>query len=196
MADADHEYAAGHGLAEALRGLPDAAPEPDLWPALAAQLQAGRVTAAPPRRRHWHLGAGLALAASLIIAAMLPWSPSRRVDDGVAMIPTTTSTTPDSAIADLGWMRQRSTQLESWLSDLPTPSVRDGRALMATVEIEDLIALVDVQLGATRGTEDALPLWRQRVALLEELSVLRSAAFGVASIDPNRTGGDSAPVLL
>ncbi len=52
---------------------------------------------------------------------------------------------------------------------------------MAAVEVEDLIGLVDVQLGATRGDADALPLWRQRVALLEDLATIRVNRYAIAA---------------
>jgi len=54
---------------------------------------------------------------------------------------------------------------------------------MAAVEVEDLIGLVDVQLDAARGDGDALPLWRQRVALLQDLATIRGNAFAVAAND-------------
>ena len=51
---------------------------------------------------------------------------------------------------------------------------------MAAVEVEDLIGLVDVQLGGARGDADALPLWRQRVALLEDLAAIRGNGLALA----------------
>jgi hypothetical protein len=64
---------------------------------------------------------------------------------------------------------------------------------MAAVEVEDLIGLVDVQLGGARGEADALPLWRQRVALLEDLAAIRGSAFALAG---NGAGADAVPVSL
>ena len=59
---------------------------------------------------------------------------------------------------------------------------------MAAAEVEDLVSFVDVQLSAARDDPEALPLWRQRVALLEDLAVIRSAPqallAGSANPDP------------
>ena len=63
---------------------------------------------------------------------------------------------------------------------------------MAAVEVEDLIGLVDVQLGATRDRTDALPLWRQRVALLEDLATIRGSAFAIAASDVGTIGVDNS----
>ena len=52
---------------------------------------------------------------------------------------------------------------------------------MAAVEVEDLIGLVDVQLTGARGDADALPLWRQRVALLEDLAAIRGNGAALAA---------------
>ena len=70
---------------------------------------------------------------------------------------------------------------------------QDGRDLMAAVEVEDLIGLVDVQLGGTSGDADTLPLWRQRVALLEDLAAIRGNAFALAG---NGTSAEAVPVSL
>jgi len=64
---------------------------------------------------------------------------------------------------------------------------------MAAVEVEDLIGLIDVQLGGVRGDADALPLWRQRVALLEDLAAIRGNAFTLAE---NGATADAVPVSL
>jgi hypothetical protein len=62
---------------------------------------------------------------------------------------------------------------------------------MAAVEVEDLIGLVDVQLGGARGDAEALPLWRQRVALLEDLAAIRGNAFAFAE---NGASASAMPV--
>lgn len=195
MADADSSFPSNDGLAAALRSLPLQQADGDCWPALAAALQA-RTAKAPAPRRRWRWAAASALAASLVIAAVLPWSTQSPtpvlVDE---LTPTPASGVEPIRDADLAWLRQRSTQLEGWLAELPTPPVRDGRSVMATVEVEDLIGLVDLQLDASRNPGEALPLWRQRVALLEELSVLRSAAFGVAVTDAAPAVSQPAPLL-
>lgn len=192
MADADPSFPPTDGLAAALRALPLQQPDADGWPALAAAWQAKAGKASPPRRR-WHWVAAAAMAAGLVLAALLPWSTQPPVPPLVEQPPP--ADVRPARDADLAWLHQRSTQLEGWLAELPTPPVRDGRAVMATVEVEDLIGLVDLQLDASRTPDEALPLWRQRVALLEELSVLRSAAFGVAVTDAAPAVDSAAPSL-
>lgn len=174
MADTDPRYPNDAGLATRLRGLPLHTPAPDAWNEISLSLS--RTNAVKPRRR-WLGFAAVALAASLLIAASLPWS-SRDTS-----MPATNESPALSAQreADLDWLRARSSQLEQWLGDLPSAPAGNGRDLMATIEVEDLIALVDLQLGASHNARDALPLWQQHVALLETLSVLRSAPYEFAN---------------
>lgn len=175
MADAKSRFPEDDGLGDALRALPLAHAEHDGWPTLAAALQARRAPARrSPRRWHWLAGAGL--AASLLLAALLPWSTQ-------APLPVVAEQQPAATepMTELAWMQRRSSELEAWLAELPTPPVRDGRSALARIEIEDLIGLVDLQLDASRSADEALPLWRQRVDLLEDLSMLRGASFGYAN---------------
>jgi hypothetical protein len=64
---------------------------------------------------------------------------------------------------------------------------------MAAVEVEDLIGLVDVQLGGARTDADALPLWRQRVALLEDLAAIRGNGAALAA---SGADGEAMPASL
>ena len=64
---------------------------------------------------------------------------------------------------------------------------------MAAAELEDLVGLVDVQLSAARSASESLPLWRQRVALLEDLAAVRSEPFTLAA-ESTRTGS-ATPTL-
>ncbi|MGB4860149.1 MAG: hypothetical protein WBP11_12600 [Dokdonella sp.] len=173
MADIDSRSLDDAGLGARMRGLPLHEPAPDLWNEIASQLPPSDETAT--RHRRWHRVIALAVAAGLAIAALLPWS----MKQTTAPIPVQSSALSAQASADLGWLRTRSGQLEQWLGNLPTAPHGNGGDLMATVEVEDLIALVDLQLDASRNAREALPLWRQRVALLETLSLLRSAPYRV-----------------
>lgn len=173
MADADQEYRSHAALGERLRALPQQAPDVDLWPALAAHVAAVSAAASIARRRRSRWPWWLATAASVLLVVALALLPRQPMPIGDAIV-AEVKTTDD---ASLVWLQQRSGQLEGWLADLPSVPVRDDRQLMAAVEVEDLIALVDVQLDAARDAGEAMPLWRQRVALLEDLSLLRSAAF-------------------
>ena len=173
MADTPSPFQDDAGLGARLRGLPVHEPTPDLWNEISLSLpQSNAVTA----RRRWHPFAAVALAASLLLAALLPWS-SRDTSMPTPSEPPALSVQRE---ADLDWLRARSSQLEQWLGELPSAPAGNGRDLMATIEVEDLIALVDLQLEASRNAGEALPLWRQRVVLLETLSVLRSAPYDIA----------------
>ncbi len=160
-------------LADALRALPPVASSTDLWPNLAHSLET--------RRRRARLRrVSIAAAAVLALLALLPGRPMRTVPDATTTVTTTTPVTTDGAAHELASLRQRSQTLERWISATQAPV--DGGDLMATVEIEDLIGLVDLQLGAVRGDADALALWRQRIDLLEDLATLRSrSSYAIAA---------------
>jgi hypothetical protein len=168
-------------LAAALRALPERAPEPDLWPALsrALELRCGR-------RHVWRYLLPAAAAAALVVALL--W-PTPAMHEGVSPAapsastgigPASTFPAGSSAATELAQLRQRSRTLERWIAAVTAHAPQDGRDLMAAVEVEDLIGLVDVQLGVARTDADALPLWRQRVALLEDLAAIRGNAFAFA----------------
>ena len=170
------------GLGAALRALPAATPPSDLWPELARRLQPRAV------RRH-RLAWPAALAASLLIGLL--WSRSALHDTAPA--PNAASTAEALPVqvavdAEIDRLRARSRDIEGWLGALSAQAPQDGRSLMAAAEVEDLVSFVDVQLSAARDDPEALPLWRQRVALLEDLAVIRSAPqallAGSANPDP------------
>ena len=88
---------------------------------------------------------------------------------------------PAEADAQLAALQQRSQALEHWLHETARAAAPlSGQDLAAATEIEDMIGLVDVQLGAQTRNDD-LPLWRHRVALLEDLTVLRYSSYSLAA---------------
>lgn len=167
-------------LADALRALPQAAPQSDLWPELAQALAARR-------RRPWRryalpaaLAAGIALLALAPVARMNgPDAPAVPIAESRSPAATTEAAVKPTD-TELAALHQRSQALERWIA-AATVAPLDSRDLMAAVEVEDMIGLVDVQLGATRGDADALPLWRQRVALLEDLATIRANRYAIAA---------------
>lgn len=177
-------------LAAALRALPDAAPQPDLWPGLARELAARR------RPRIWRLAVPAALAAGVLLALLLPrtTTPPATPPPVAGVSPSTSVPANVAANSDdeLDALRTRSQTLERWVAAVAAHAPQSSRDLMAAVEVEDLIGLVDVQLGASRGRADALPLWRQRVALLEDLATIRGSAFAIAASDVGASGIDTS----
>jgi len=156
------------GLGAALRALPAATPPLDLWPDLARRLQTRR-------RRAWRRAWPAALAASLLLG--LVWSHTalhETTADRADAAPTSATAERVASASEIDGLRARSRDLEGWLGALSAQSPQDGRTIMAAAEVEDLVSFVDLQLSAARNDPEALPLWRQRVALLEDLAVIRS----------------------
>jgi len=186
-------------LPEALRALPQVAPGQSAWPQLAAQLAArGARDRVKPRRRHF-VPAAIAAAILLAVAATTllrhgpqPSAPSPRVatvsqpaaSSSTNAANTTNATNPQTAAdagVQLAALQQRSQELEHWLRETTrTAGPLSGQDLAAATEIEDMIGMVDVQLGAQQSN-GGLPLWRHRVALLEDLTVLRYSSYSVAA---------------
>jgi hypothetical protein len=173
-------------LADALRALPDAAPQPDLWPGLAQALAARR------KPRVWHYAIPAALAAGLAFAVLMPRGTLQHAPPEPTPRETTAAIAPDASatheatpasVNELDNLHQRSQTLERWIAAVAARAPQDSHDLMAAVEVEDLIGLVDVQLGAAHDRSDALSLWRQRVALLEDLATIRGSAFAIAAND-------------
>jgi len=185
-------------LAAALRALPASAPQPDLWPELARALERKR------RLHLWHYALPVALAAGIAVALLMPRSPTRNVDAPhlatVATVDapatgTDTSAAPAATDKELAQLHERSQTLERWIAAVAARAPQDSRDLMAAVEVEDLIGLVDVQLGGAPSEADALALWRRRVALLQDLASIRSSGFALAGPDAGRDSPTSLEFL-
>jgi len=180
-----------NALAAALRALPESVPQPDLWPELARALDERR------RPRRWRYAIPVAIAAALALAVLLPRFLAH--DVAAPRAPVVATAVPSlpaseaSASDELDALHKRSRTLERWIAAVAARAPQDARDLMAAVEVEDLIGLVDVQLGGSRGDVDALPLWRQRVALLEDLAAIRGNAFALAE---NGANADAPPTSL
>lgn len=187
MSDRTDRLSAHAALAAALRGLPPPAPERDPWPLLAARV----------RRRRQHRRLALfavpaALAAALALALVLP-AALRGPGPGVRPSLPATAAAPAPAHAgaagaanpapaeELAALRARSQRLERWVRALGAGGAPlGGRALAGVTELEDMIGLVDVQLAAGGDARSQLPLWRQRVGLLEQLAALRLDSYAMA----------------
>jgi hypothetical protein len=193
-------------LPEALRALPQVAPERSAWPQLAAELAAQGMTksasaARVPNavRRHWRWAVPAALAAGVLLAAAWPLlqRPAATATSAAATDPahaasiitnaanstnTTSTQTADqaSAAARLALLQQHSQALEHWLHETERAAAPlSGQDMAAAAELEDMIGLVDGQLNAA-PPESELPLWQRRVALLEDLTALRYSSYRLA----------------
>lgn len=169
------------GLAAALRSLPAAAPPHDAWPLLAARARRRR------RRRGWRIAVPAALAAALALAVVLPngslWhtapKPGATACADCGDIPPTAASDADAALQ--AW-RTRSQRLQAWVQQLDSGGAPlGGAALARAAELEDQIGLVDLQLGAGADTTTQAALWRQRVALLEALAMVRLSPSALAN---------------
>jgi hypothetical protein len=200
----DRNAASRMTLADALHALPLAAPGCDTWSALAAQLVP---TTRAPR---WRYALSAALAAGIVLAVIAtqvlrrdlptPNTAARsvatvadvrasaiasdaKVSNVMNATNATNAATPDDT--QLAALQLRSQALERWLRDTGrAASPLPGQDLAAASEIENLIGLVDIELGGS-ARAGALPLWHRRVALLEDLTALRYSNYQLAA------GGDA-----
>lgn len=165
-------------LGAALRDLPLAAPSASAWPDLERALRAGGAATRPAVRKRYAIPAALAAALALFVV----W-PNRVQTPGnvePAAAPTTTlAATPAPSVDRL---RDESQRIEGWLRKVAASGAPlNGQDLMAATEVEDLIGLIDVQLGsANDASSDAAALWRQRVDLLRDLAAIRTNAYSLA----------------
>ena len=127
-----------HPLASALRALPDAAPQPDLWPDLARALQERHTAVPSAAKRAKTPGEGkpptaariirfvpVALAAGVALAVLLPRSLLRQTthETAPAMAGTTAAATPNAGAGsvaaradELATLHRRSQTLERWIA--------------------------------------------------------------------------------
>lgn len=156
-------------LAAALRGLPAQSPPPGAWPALAARTRRRRIA----RKAAWFAWPA-ALAAALALALTWPqlqWRMSQPAPTQAAHA--SDSATGTSVIATLAALQSSSTQWQAWAQRLDHEGAPlDGPALANAVALQDRIGLVDLQLSAARNPATAANLWRQRIALLQQLGLL------------------------
>jgi hypothetical protein len=189
-------------LGDALRALPQLAPEQTTWAEMAARLarEPKIVNQQPPRRSRryvWPIGIAAALVLGFSATTVLRMQSAQRAPLDVATDTAATESgsgassvhnaanstnsheSPSTPTASLAYLQTRSRALELWLRETSAASApQSAQDLAASAEIEDMIGLVDVQLGAVDADDSnaTLPLWRRRVALLEDLSTLRYSA--------------------
>lgn len=173
-------------LADALRALPGHSPQPDLWPGLARSLHARR------RSRQLRTLVPLALAAGLALVLLWPKDAVHQPAP-LPLASVNGETTPAASNVKLADLKQHSQNLERWIAAVSRNAAQDSRDLMAAVEVEDLIGLVDLQLGASADSTDTRALWQQRVSLLEDLATIRAAAARIDTSNLALTSTDGTP---
>jgi hypothetical protein len=160
-------------LAAALRLLPQQSPPADLFPLLAARAR----RRARNRRALRYLLPAAALAASVVLAVL--W-PRMAMHERAAISAPTVQVAP--APAQIAALRKHSQDLQDWVRQLDKGGAPLNAAALADAsEIEDRIALVDLQLGAGSDAATQSSLWRQRIALLEQLGMLRLSSTALAA---------------
>lgn len=178
-------------LDDALRRLPLVAPDEDGWPALAAQL-----APRPRARRHLAVPLALALAATLVLAAVTAYRvllprDTHTADAHLATVAGSPASIPVNATThtnaqgkeamQLAQLQAHSQSLERWLRRTGSTGLPlQGQDLAAATEIENLIGVIDVELTVPAQTH-AVALWRRRVSLLEDLAALRYSNYQLAA---------------
>lgn len=163
-------------LREALRALPLASPPASALPALTARLARQRRTRT---LRRW---LPLAAAAAVCALALVP-VPRQGAPDHPAV-------TTVAANRDLTALIAQNQVYESALRSAAFGGhAHSARSALAGAELEDLIGMLDLELSATGDDAQARDLWRQRLALMQELAAVRAGGL------PERVTGDNAQVL-
>jgi hypothetical protein len=142
-------------IADALRALPLEAPEHSAWPRLAQKLALKRE---PPPRPVWPLS--LLAAAALAAVAVLPhWVGSAQPAAAPAQV----------AAAQIGALRQESARLEAMLAlTAENEQYASGPATLVSLQFEEQLQALDVELAATNDPSRAAALWQDRVAVLRD----------------------------
>ena len=158
-------------LRDAFAAMPLLRPRASAWPQLERELLARR----PPRPSAWPRW--VALAAALALAAVIPLALKREaavvapqdvVAENAAAQP---APAPESADPNADLI-ERNQALGAWL--VATGEPFDAASAQLSAELEDMIAMVDMELSDAPDAARARALWEQRLLLLNELASVRS----------------------
>ena len=178
----DDEFMRGpDSLAAALAALPLETPDAGGFARLRESIER--------RRRRARLVRGLALAASLAAIALVPVVLMQQrgdvsVPDAEHVASASVTATGSPVDARRSALIEQNEQLEAWVRAQDEPF--DGASAYASAELEDLIGALDAELTANHDDTREDALWRQRLALLDELARVRSA--GVTRLATNDAG--------
>jgi hypothetical protein len=166
-------------LRRELNALPETMPPRAVWQRIQAQAEAEGLLAQRPMRRPITWQGGLALAATVLLAAVLVPMMTETPQTEFPTQPTNVAVTTDTPVNVLHALMVESRQLESDLRALPVqPRVMLADTAATISDIEDRIAAIDYQLNdpdVGMSAEDKEIFWRERVRLMRLLVRLRYA---------------------
>ena len=166
-------------LRRELHALPDTMPPRAVWQRIREQAEAEGLITRRPLRRPITWQGGLAIAATVVLAAMLVPLMTNTPPTDFPTQPTNEAATNEVRVNALQALMVESRQLESDLRALPEqPRVMLAGTAATISDIEDRIAGIDYQLnepGIDMSPEDEEIFWRERVRLMRLLVRLRYA---------------------
>lgn len=182
MADISYRNSPRDGdLAAALAALPLAAPAHSAWPQLAAAFE-------QRTRRKRQARFAIAFAAAAVIALAVGLGRMQLAAQLPGPGPAIATAKADDTTSNL---IARNVEMQSMLRGFDTRSVPlDGEAALASARLEDLIAMLDLELGDA-GPDEAQALWSQRLVLLQELATVRQQ--GQAAVAQQGDGSAISP---
>jgi hypothetical protein len=178
-------------LLHCLRALPECAPDSDGWPRLAAELRAlqARTIARPVRRRR--VLTGLALAATVLLALLLP-----RGGHGPLPGPGTAGT-PAPGTDPLAALVAQSQWLETLVSaPALAPDAQDSDQVLLDWGLRQHISVIDQALQVAAAGEARQQLWQARVDALSQLLQVRWASRREGLHDGMADGAALRPTVL
>jgi hypothetical protein len=166
-------------LRRELDSLPETMPPRAVWERIREQAEAEGLVGRSPMRRPVTWQGGLALAASVTLAAVLVPMMMTTPETGFPTEPTNGAVSNQVQVSALQALMVESRQLESDLRSLPDqPRVMLAGTAATISDIEDRIAAIDYQLndpGIQMTSEEEEIFWRERVRLMKLLVRLRYA---------------------
>jgi hypothetical protein len=152
-------------LRDALQALPLASPNASVLPQLQQRLAQRRRAQRP---RPWLSLAAAAAVGVLALGVVLRPTPQPLAD------PPTSSTASEAEDATAFLIAQNQVYESALRSAAFNSRPMSARSVLAGAEIENLIGMLDLELAQTQDTEQTQALWGQRLALMQELAVLRT----------------------
>lgn len=170
-----------HATAAALSDLPDQRPPRDLWPRIEADVKARRRTRLAKIAWASSAAAAAVLLSAFILLGIRVRTPREAADSQVL------KKEQASAQQELQPLISQSQKLEALLRrlDAGTPVLK-GRTANAIAEIQDQVAIVDLQISllqtGRQPTDQLVRLWRERVKLLTTLVAVRTGRGELSTI--------------